>query len=277
MEKHDQFCDPRPDVLIPPANESLVIESHGSKIYGRLLLPAFEDLNSTCPMVLMLHGYPGIEQNIDLAQNLRMAGFAVVHFSYRGVWGSHGEYCFSHLLEDTQTVAAYLREKAEKYRIDLQRFYLFGHSMGGFAAINAMAQGLEVSGAVIMAPCDIAHKYLHDKPAFDKLMASQDEGYFHTPSRDFIEKDVQQHAEEWLFTRAADKLDLQIPYYLIGGALDTLTPPDKHIYPLLEALSARGARIQYKKICDGHAFPASRVHLTRHLIGCLTEMEGRLK
>lgn len=111
-----------------------------------------------------------------------MAGYAVVYFSYRGVWGSRGEYCFTHLLEDTEVVAEYIREKAEKYRVDPNKMYLFGHSMGGFAALNSIARDLKVSGAILMAPCDISSKVLNSKNTFDSLMQSQDYGYFCTPS-----------------------------------------------------------------------------------------------
>lgn len=151
----------------------------------------------------MLHGYPGIEQNLDIAQLLRMAGYAVVHFSYRGVWESHGYYRFSHL------------------------------------------------GAIIMAPCDMAHKYLYDRPSFDKLMSSQDQGYFNTPSRNYIEDEVRERAEGWLFVNAAQRLDAGIPYRFIGGALDKATPPDAHILPVLEALTVRGLIFSIRRFAKG--------------------------
>jgi pimeloyl-ACP methyl ester carboxylesterase len=39
------------------------------------------------PNVLLLHGLPGNEQNIDLAQSMRRAGWNVLTFHYRGSWG----------------------------------------------------------------------------------------------------------------------------------------------------------------------------------------------
>ena len=33
-----------------------------------------------------LHGYPGHEKNLDLAQSLRRTGFSSVIFFYRGCW-----------------------------------------------------------------------------------------------------------------------------------------------------------------------------------------------
>ena len=209
----------------------------------------------------MLYGYPGIEQNLDIAQHLRMAGFAVVHFCYRGVWGSHGYYCFSHLIEDTLAVAAYIREQAGKWRIDPECLYVF-HSMGGFAA-------------VIMAPCDMASKYLYDKATFDKLMSSQDQGYFNTPSRNYIENEVKERAEEWLFVNAAKRLDNTIPYRFIGGVLDTLIPPQVHIQPVLDVLIEHWCDIQYTEFRDGHTFPTTRVRLTEQIISYLNKMEER--
>ena len=256
-----------------PEDMGLVIESHGSKIYGRLLLPAFDDLESTCPLVLMLHGFPGIEQNIDLAQLLRMAGYAVVHFSYRGVWGSHGDYCLSHLVEDTFTVAAYIREHAISWRVNPEKLYLLGHSMGGFAAVNAMAGGLNVNGAVLMTPYNIAHSYLFNRPAFETLTDCQDNGYFHTPSRNFIENDVREHAEQWLFEKAAEKLDTDIFYGFISGSKDTDAPSDVHVYPLLEKLRERGAKVHHTELCDGHTFPANRLRLAAQIVSYLKEME----
>ena len=50
--------------------------------------------------VLLLHGFPGNERNLDLAQALRRAGWTVVFFHYRGAWGSGGDFSFAHVLED---------------------------------------------------------------------------------------------------------------------------------------------------------------------------------
>ena len=42
------------------------------------------------PTVVLLHGLPGNEKNLDLAQAIRRAGWNVVTFNYRGSWGSPG-------------------------------------------------------------------------------------------------------------------------------------------------------------------------------------------
>lgn len=44
------------------------------------------------PTILLLHGIPGSEQNLDLAQAFRRSGFHVMTFHYSGSWGSSGNY-----------------------------------------------------------------------------------------------------------------------------------------------------------------------------------------
>ncbi|MCB1685750.1 MAG: hypothetical protein KDI31_14745, partial [Pseudomonadales bacterium] len=55
------------------------------------------------PTVLLLHGFPGNEKNLDLAQALRRAGFNVLFFHYRGAWGSDGDYSLPGVLDDIVT------------------------------------------------------------------------------------------------------------------------------------------------------------------------------
>ena len=62
-------------------------------------------------VVLMLHGHPGGDKNLDIGEALRANGFAVAVMSYRGVWGSHGNYLLSHNIEDVISAVDFLREK----------------------------------------------------------------------------------------------------------------------------------------------------------------------
>jgi pimeloyl-ACP methyl ester carboxylesterase len=54
------------------------------------------------PTMLLLHGFPGNEQNMDLAQTVRRAGWNVLTIYYRGSWGGPGVFRFEHCLEDAQ-------------------------------------------------------------------------------------------------------------------------------------------------------------------------------
>jgi len=60
------------------------------------------------PTVLMLHGFPGNEKNLDLAYSIRRAGWNVLVPFDRGAWGSGGAFSFNHTLEDAQASIDFL-------------------------------------------------------------------------------------------------------------------------------------------------------------------------
>jgi pimeloyl-ACP methyl ester carboxylesterase len=91
--------------------------------------------------VILLHGYPGVERNLDLAQAIRRAGINVLYFNYRGSWGSSGTFSFANAQEDVLSAIAYLRtpDIAVRLRVDPTRIALVGHSMGGWLAFLGAA------------------------------------------------------------------------------------------------------------------------------------------
>lgn len=128
--------DEKPDSTAPSGIEELQINSSGSTIFG------FEYIANgpgPHPTVLMLHGLPGNERNLDLAQNLRRAGYNVIYFNYRGSWGSKGTFSFSNSLKDVDAVLDYITDGSNigRMRIDTNQIALFGHSMGAGLAVIA--------------------------------------------------------------------------------------------------------------------------------------------
>ena len=106
------------------------------------------------PGVLLLHAYPGFEQNLDLAQALRRVGFSVFTFHYRGTWGSGGAFSWDRSLEDVAHATAYLQEEAERFRIDPDQVALVGHSFGGILSLRAGPASDGFSCVVSLAPED---------------------------------------------------------------------------------------------------------------------------
>ena len=121
--------------LQPPASMSVItIASGGSRMNGVVYLTAGAEPH---PVVIFLHGYPGNEKNLDLAQAVRHAGYQALYIDYRGMWGSGGTFSFAHALEDTKAVLAWVREpqNAAKYHFDSRRIAIVGHSFGGWLAL----------------------------------------------------------------------------------------------------------------------------------------------
>jgi len=252
---------------------SFSIPSFGELIYGRFLLPCHETEEDLAPVLVMLHGYPGLEQNMDMPPAFRRGGIATLHFSYRGVWGSHGFYSFSHLMEDTFTVVQWIREHAKEYHVDPNRIYLLGHSMGGFTALNAISQGLPIKGAVILAPCDMAMRYEEEREIFNKMMKTVKKGYFRLPNDEFLENEMRDHYKEWRFLSLAEKIPSDLPLCFIGGSLDTTVPPRRHIFPLYDLLVKRGMHVSYHELIAGHIFAPLRITLTDLIFDSIADME----
>lgn len=261
------------NLQIPITDMPLVVKSGDDAVFGKISLPAVESAAERTPVLMLLHGHPGHDRNLDLMFALRRTGIAVVFFSYRGIWGSHGDYCFTHLIEDTRAVYEHLKEHADEWRLDMERCYLFGHSMGGFNALNSLAQGLPVKGVIAMAPCDLAYLYEEKRDAFTGLMEGKKTGYFRIPSEMYMENDVELHHKQWRFPVLADSMPEHVPVHFIGGKQDVLTPPQEHILPLYEKLKKLGRNVSYTEIDDGHSFSMNRIALTKLVFDKIAEME----
>src|SRR5690348_10345315 len=103
--------------------ETMQIPSHGALMNALVYVAAGAGPH---PAVILLHGFPGNERNLDLAQDMRRAGWDVLYFNYRGSWGTPGDFSFSHGIEDTAAAVAYLRQPAiaKKLRLDPSRIVL---------------------------------------------------------------------------------------------------------------------------------------------------------
>jgi uncharacterized protein len=157
--------DPPQDKSFPATMEAPDILSHGSRLNAVFYLAAG---GSAHPTVLLLHGFPGNEQNLDLAYTLQRAGWNVLLPHYRGSWGSGGNFTFANALEDTQASLEFLRDSKNvaKYRINPSRIVLIGHSMGGFIAAYAAAHDPGVSALVMMAAWNIGASV--SRPSFSE-------------------------------------------------------------------------------------------------------------
>jgi dipeptidyl aminopeptidase/acylaminoacyl peptidase len=133
----------------------MVVPSHGEKLFGIFYFAAGADDH---PTVVLLHGFPGYEQNLDLAQAMRRAGWNVLALHYRGSWGVGGDFSLEHAMEDADAMVDYVLsdEAAKKLHIDRKRIAVVGHSMGGYMALSTTAHHPTVLGVVGIGTWDIS-------------------------------------------------------------------------------------------------------------------------
>ena len=103
------------------------------------------------PSVLLLHGCPGLEQNLDLAVSLRDCGRNALVFHYRGSWGSAGRYDLRTIVADVRAAVDHL-EAGGYPSVDATRLAVFGHSLGGWAAVLAAASDQRLRAVAACAP-----------------------------------------------------------------------------------------------------------------------------
>ncbi len=138
----------------PPAMMHPLIPSHGTNLLGVLYLAAGAGPH---PTAILFHGFPGYEQNLDLAQALRGAGWNILAYHYRGSWGVPGTFTFLHAAEDADAEVQFALDpaNAQRYRIDPNHLVVIGHSMGGFMAASAAAHNPQVKAAVLLSAWNI--------------------------------------------------------------------------------------------------------------------------
>ncbi len=172
----------------------------GSHLSGLLYLASGAGVHST---VLLLHGFPGYEDSRDLAQAMRRAGWNVMVFHYRGLWGSPGTFSVSHAIEDTDAALAYLHnaQNDQRFGIDSHHLVILGHSMGGFLALNAAARHVaELRGVGVMSAVDFGGyirtvKTPDDLKMAKTLIATTAPVAGSTP--DAFVAEVREHEKDW--------------------------------------------------------------------------------
>jgi len=194
--------------------ETMQIPSHGSLMNALVYVAAGAGPH---PAVILLHGFPGNERNLDLAQDMRRAGWDVLYFNYRGSWGTPGAFSFSRGIEDTAAALAYVREPevAKNLRLDPARIVLIGHSMGGFVAVEAAANDPAVKAFATISAADFGGNFLAslDKEtkaaAIEKLsknLANEGMAPLAGCTPKGLALDVAHHAKVWSFRANVDAL-----------------------------------------------------------------------
>lgn len=140
------------DKSSPAGQIELTIPSENSKLAGFIYSANGAQKH---PTLLMLHGFPGNERNLDLAQVVRAHGWNVIYFDYRGSWASQGQFGFENCVQDVKNVVSFCKKYSDSLHIDTSNIALFGHSMGGFVCLKVLASLPDIRKGFALSTWDI--------------------------------------------------------------------------------------------------------------------------
>ena len=257
------------DRAFPPSRAELSFRSGDARLNGFMYLAQGKEPH---PTILLLHGYPGNERNLDLGQAMRRAGMNVLYFNYRGSWGSGGDFSFSNAQEDVATAVRWLRspEIATKYHVDPRRIALVGHSMGGWLALLGAVQDTSIACAAGLEFADMARRMtairadsaaLATRMKYDAWL-TEPGGPLHADAK-LLEVSLEENATRWDLTTHANEL---------AGHIVLLLDDDKNLdhAALVTALRGAGAkRLTTYVWPTDHTFSDRRIALARTVVGWL--------
>ena len=265
------YTDPAPDKLHPARLEVLHIPSGGVQINGVAYLAAGPGPH---PTLVICHGWPGNEKNLDLAQAVRRAGWNAVTFNYRGSWGSPGNFRFVQNPQDAAAVLAYLRDSANaaKLGVDPSRMALIGHSMGGWVTATVAGQDDGLLGAGLISAANLGVMRGLDRPGLIKLSSENAETLAGT-SPEIMADELIAGRDAFNFLQAAPGLAKKS--LLVLSSDDGLAPQTD---ALIAAVRAQGGRhITSLHAASDHSWSDRRILLEAQVIRWLQSLPGARK
>lgn len=265
---HDQ----PPDAEHPAVNRQVLVPSAGEGMNALFLLASGAGPK---PTVVLLHGLPGNERNLDLAQAMRRAGWNVLTFHYRGSWGSPGKFSIAGAVQDAEAAMQYVRQPdiASRYSIDTSRLVIAGHSMGGYAAARYAATHADVAGLILLDAWDAGQggKYLRANPAEQaRLTASFDDlgNILNGADAQSLTSDVLALADDQDLESLAPGLALH-PTLSVWADKGIAAPNAA----LASAIAAqRNARITTANLPTDHSFADHRIALAQVVVDWLEQL-----
>lgn len=262
------YTDPPSDKAHPAAMEVVHIPSGGVRINGVIYVAAGAGPH---PTVILCHGLPGNEKNLDLAQAMRRAGWTVITFNYRGSWGSPGDYRFAQNLEDAGAVLAFARDPANaaKLRIDPKRLVIMGHSMGGWVTALTAAHDKQLLGAAMISAGNMGWLGKLPRAQAVKALAGNGIEALAGTTPEIMADEIRANIDRFDFVKAAPQL--------AGTNLFILTSDDG-LAPMSNALSAAiakagGTGVKTVHVATDHSWSDARIRLQTEILNWLATLK----
>jgi pimeloyl-ACP methyl ester carboxylesterase len=262
---------PTVDSSHPPRLAEIAFRSAGERLNGLLYVAAGAGPH---PVVLLLHGNPGYERNLDVAQAIRRAGYTVLYFDYRGNWGSGGLFSRTHALEDVAAALSWVRSPAVagQFGLDAGRIALVGHSMGGWLALMSAAADPKVACVASLDARNIGaygRQLQRDssaesaRVAFDDSLTAPGAPYRAEGGGAALVAEMKANAERWDVTGHARALSDR-PILLVAATFKS--DQDSLVAALSRAAARRMTALAWP---TDHSFSDRRLALAETIVGWL--------
>jgi pimeloyl-ACP methyl ester carboxylesterase len=265
------ITDPPRDVAFPAHNQQLLIPSHGAGLNALLFVT---DGKGPHPTVILMHGLPGNERNLDLAQAIRRAGWDVLTFTYRGAWGSPGDFSIGNAMEDTAAALAFARSpEGAKFGIDPRHIVLAGHSMGGATAFMTAASSSGLEGLILIDAWNIAGKTSRGADTREALAKGFDDfgNSLHGATPETVADEVIAKRAQWDLVAAAPRL-AQLPILSLSAKYGLAQAN----LPVTAAIRQAGNQhVTAIEMDTDHSFSDHRVALSQAVVSWLQALPVR--
>ena len=220
------------------------------------------------PTAILLKGFPGGERGqFGLARLIPQSGWNAFVFSYRGSWGSEGEFSPLNSLEDVAEAIKFLRkdEISSKYNIDPENIALLGSSYGACMAVTAAASDSSIKHVMFAIGENLAKMFseIEKKTVLGEMLRK-------TFQWQYEERLKGKHFDEVIEESIANKSIFDIDKYasvlskrnllVIGAWQDDLATIEQHMLPFVRALQrSKAENLTPILINDTHRLPNNRM------------------
>ena len=235
--------------------DDVIFHSQGSMLLGGFYRGAGVGPR---PTAILLHGVPGVEQNLDVAYALRDQGWNCLFIHYRGCWGSEGNYSFQGAEDDVSAATEWVLAQRS---VNRKRLAIVGNSFGGYMALSASAADPRFRATVAMCPLVDPAAAVFEVEFFDEFAGmlsgvtgeNLKEQWDALPSIHTIKKNLDDR-----------------PILLITADKDELFPPSHY-----ESFVNDLGELKWKRIADAdHVFSTARRQLVEMTVNWLQDMLG---
>jgi pimeloyl-ACP methyl ester carboxylesterase len=262
----------------PPMSMGFPIDVDGSPVQFWWWHPGGQGPN---PTIVLLHGSPGQERNLDLARVLQRAGFNVAAFTHRGHWGSGGFMTPTNGLDDVAAVVNWIRACSDDPEcplpIDPARIAYLAHSYGGWRAMLSIMEVPDISCAVVLdtnlgpnPSGEELRKYVAEHGDIPPEEKTWEERNTIPGARTRIERvgawsaDLLANVDRLNLMAQLDELAKKRLFVLSSSIVD-------HHHTLVQALEEKGAEHLRAELWEAdHFFNGRRVELARAMVDYFT-------